>query len=244
MRVLCGLILVCMCSLGLSQETTVANSISLPRGYMRQTYPAGSYSHWIQNLPLKAQPVIKDYSGRVVESGFYHVWSVTQMPLLFQSNLEQCADFAMRFWAEYHKAAGNMDRLYLFDYSGNKKPFAQSGKSLKQFLKWAFVNTNSYSLKKGCRLITADQIIPGDMFVQNEQGGIGHVSVVLDVCRSRQGEKLLLIGYSFMPAQEFHIERADEKYGKEGWFTFEGYTQYLLDHLNYGNPSLRRFDPL
>jgi len=243
MRIRYSLILIIVSSLGLGQEPTVGNSISVPRGYVRQTYPTGSYSNWIQNLQLKAQPVILNYRGQVVEPGFYSVWGVVRMPLLFQSNLEQCADFAMRFWAEYHKAVGRMDRFYLFDYSGNKRSFAQSGKSFKQFLKWAFTNTNSHSLKRGCKTIAADQIIPGDMFVQNEHGGIGHVSVILDVCRSKQGERLLLIGYSFMPAQEFHIERAGDKYGKEGWFTVEGYTQYLLDNLNYGKPVLRRFDP-
>ena len=183
-----------------------------------------------------------NYKSQAVEAGVYQVFGVVRMPLLFPSDLEQCADFAMRFWAEYHKAIGRLDSLYLFDYSGKQISFTQSGKSYTNFLKWAFSNTNSHSLTNGCRPIAANQIIPGDMFVQNERGGIGHVSVVLDACVSKQGNKLFLIGYSFMPAQEFHIERASDKYGIEGWFTLEGYNQYLLDNLNYGKPELRRFD--
>ena len=81
------------------------------------------------------------------------------------------------------------------------------------------------------------------MFIQNERGGIGHVSVVLDVCRTEQGNKLFLVGYSYMPAQEFHIEKAGNQYGRDGWFTLEGYNQYLADNLNYGKPVLRRFEP-
>jgi hypothetical protein len=233
----------CISFLGISQELTIRNAITVPSGCERESYPRGSFSNWIQNLQLKAQPTILDYKGRVIESGFYRVFGVVHMPLLFNADLEQCADFAMRFWAEYHKSADKLDKLYLFDYSGHKAPFATSGKSFAGFLKWAFANTNSYSLKSGCKTIASDQVIPGDMFVQNERGGIGHVSVVLDVCRSKQGRKLYLIGYSFMPAQEFHIEKAAEKYGVEGWFTIEGYTQYLLDNLHYGKPELRRFDP-
>jgi hypothetical protein len=210
---------------------------------MRENYPSGSYSHWIQNLSLKAQPVILNYKGQVVKSGLYRIFGVIRMPLLFQSDLEQCADFAMRFWAEYHKSAGKLDKLYLFSYNGQKKPFSQSSKSFTNFLKEAFANTNSHSLKNGCSSIAANQIVPGDMFIQNERGGIGHVSVVMDVCKSKQGKKLFLIGYSFMPAQEFHIEKASDKYGVEGWFTLEGYTQYLQDNLNFGKPELRRFDP-
>ena len=166
------------------------------------------------------------------------------MPLLFRSDLEQCADFAMRFWAEYHKAAGKLDQLYLFDYGGNKKLFKLSGKSFINFLKTSFANTNSYSLKKGCKPITADDVIPGDLFVQNERGGIGHVSIIMDVCRSKVEKRLFLVGYSFMPSQEFHLERAKGKYGIGGWFTPEGYFQYLKDFLDYGKPVLRRFEPL
>ncbi len=242
MRIWSGLFLLLVCSPGFSQGLTIANSIPVPRGYARTTYPPDSYSHWIQNLSLKPEPVILDYRGKSVESGFYRVYGVVQMPLLFRSNLEQCADFAMRFWGEYHRATGKLKELYLFDYGGRKKPFSQSGKSYNQFLKWAFANTNSHSLKKGCGIITAGQIVAGDMFVQNERGGIGHVSVIVDVCRSKRGESLFLVGYSFMPAQEFHIEKADVEYGMDGWFTLEGYTQYLRDNLNYGKPELRRFD--
>ena len=89
-----------------------------------------------------------------------------------------------------------------------------------------------------------DILKPGDMIVQNRNGGIGHASVILDVCESKKGEKLYLIGYSFMPAQEFHIEKAEEKYGRDGWFTIEGYFRYLSEFLDFGEPVLRRFSPL
>jgi hypothetical protein len=226
---------------GFGQAGSIKYNIPVPAGYARATYPSGSFSDWIQNLPLKDRPIILNYQGQAVQSGFYNVWGVVQMPLLFRSDLEQCADFAMRLWAEYHKASGKLDQLYLFDYSGHKVYFKQSGRSFPGFLKWAFANTNSYSLKKGCLPVEPRQLRPGDLFVQNERGGIGHVSVILDLCRSREGKELFLIGYSFMPAQEFHLEKATDAYGIQGWFTMEGYIRYLRDHLNFGEPVLRRF---
>jgi hypothetical protein len=234
--------LICACSIGISQDPTISKSIPVPKEFQRELYPSGSYSYWIQNLPLKSKPIILNYKKQVVESGLYRVFGVVQMPLLFQSDLEQCADFSMRLWAEYHKSADKLNKLFLFDYSGHKLLFANSGKSYTSFLRQAFANTNSHSLKSGCKPVNPGEIIPGDMFVQNERGGIGHVSVVLDVCKSKPGKRLFLIGYSFMPAQEFHIEKASDQYGTEGWFTYEGYTQYLHDYLNYGKPELRRFD--
>jgi hypothetical protein len=236
-------VLLCAASFCFSQEPTVRDAIPAPPGCVRQHYPAGSYSNWMQRLPLKPAPVILDYQGRTVNNGAYNTWKVVRLPLLFRSDLEQCADFAMRFWAEYHKGTGILDHLYLFDYGGHKSPFSRSGKTYPQFLKWAFANTNSSSLKKGCRPISADQMAPGDMFIQNERGGIGHVSVAVDACKSAQGTMLFLVGYSFMPAQEFHIEKAKSEYGTDGWFTVEGYIRYLRDTLNFGRPELRRFDP-
>jgi hypothetical protein len=240
--VVSALLFLCFLPEGSGQGATIKNSISAPKGYQRKSYPQGSYSDWIQNLRLKTKPVILNYRGEIVESDFYNVIGVVQMPLLFRSDLEQCADFAMRFWAEYHKAAGKLDELFLFNYSGRKTAFIKSGKTFVQFLRSAFANTNSHSLKSGCKTIGADELRPGDMFVQNERGGIGHVSIIMDICRSQQGKELMLVGYSFMPAQEFHIEKAEDKYGIQGWFTREGYERYLIDNLNYGKPVFRRFE--
>jgi hypothetical protein len=237
------LLFICNCQKAFSQGILIGNSIPVPHGCQRITYSNGSFSHWIQNLGLKDPPVIRNHRGAVVRPDFYSVWGVVRMPLLFQSNLEQCADFAMRFWAEYHKTTGKLDRLYLFDYDGKRNLFKLSGRSYVQFLKTAFANTNSHSLKQGCKSVDAADLMPGDLFVQNERGGVGHVSVVLDVCQTKDGNRLYLIGYSFMPAQEFHIEKARESYGIEGWFTLDGYLRYLKDFLDFGTPVLRRFDP-
>ena len=93
--------------------------------------------------------------------------------------------------------------------------------------------------------VNPEDLQPGDMFVQNQTGGIGHVSLIVDACQNQEGKRLFLIGYSFMPAQEFHIEKAKRKHGKDGWFTVEGYKKYLkqLPFSRYGAPVFRRFAP-
>lgn len=225
-----------------SQSRTVQHVIPLPAGFTRMEYLVGSFSHWVQNLPVKKEMAIKIYDGQVLESSFYTLFGVVDLPLLFKSDLEQCADYCMRFWAEYHKAAGLLDKLYLFDYNGNRKLFKKSKKGFKNFLKWAMAYANSYSLKRGCKKVSEAELVPGDMVVQNDTGGIGHASIIVDICQDPEGKKLYAIGYSYMPAQEFHIEKATPRYGKAGWFTLKGYYQYLKDFLNLGKPVLRRFD--
>ena len=164
------------------------------------------------------------------------------MPLLFvNQDLEQCADYCMRFWAEYHRANSLLDRLYLFDYNGHRKMFKESGRTYETFLKLRFAYSNSYSLKKGCREVRSDELRPGDMLVQNRTGGIGHASMIVDVCVNNDGEKLYLVGYSYMPAQEFHIERAGGGNGVAGWFTLEGAKNHLR---GFGPVVYRRFEPL
>jgi hypothetical protein len=231
------------------QQPTIASQIPVPNGFVRKSFPQGTFSNWVQNLPLKKSDRILAYNGSAINDpdhnviALYNVFAVVDMPLLFKSDIEQCADYCMRFWAEYHKSLNKLDKLYLFDYNGNKKLYSSSGKSWTGFLKWAFSYSNSFSLKKGCAAIKETDVIPGDMFVQNEGGGIGHVSMVVDIAESKDGKKLYCIGFGFMPAQEFHIEKAEDKYGQAGWFTVEGFYQYLADFLALGKPVLRRFAP-
>lgn len=232
------------------QRIPVSEGIPVPEGYTRVNCLAGSFSRWVQSLPLKRTNTVTLYNGKTLNPfdnvlyNDFKVFAVVDMPLLFKSDLEQCADFCMRIWAEYHKAAGKLDKFYLFDYSGRKKLYGSSGKSYKEFLRWSFANTNSWSLKKGCVEVKEEELVPGDMFVQNQDGGIGHASMIVDICESKTGEKLYLVGYSFMPAQEFYIEKARDDYGRGGWFTLKGCRQFLMDYFNYGTPVARRFKPL
>jgi hypothetical protein len=214
--------------------------ISVPDSCVIDSFPVNSYSFFIQNLPLSDSNSINAHNGNRVSNPIYRVLAVINLPLLFKDDLEQCADFAMRFWAEYHKSHNLLSDLYLFNYNGTKKYYRDSNQKYHSFLRSAFAYANSYSLKKGCKKISAIELQPGDLIVQNTDGGIGHVSVILNSCKNKAGKHYYLIGYSFMPAQEFHIEHA-MKYGKKGWFTIDGYYEFLKDHLDLGEPVLRRF---
>ena len=104
--------------------------------------------------------------------------------------------------------------------------------------------SNSYSIKKGANKVEAGDLKPGDMFVQNKDGGIGHVSLVVDCAKNINGKQIYLIGYGFIPAQEFHIEKAQTGYGIGGWFTKKGYEKYLSEFpfSSYGKPVIRSFE--
>lgn len=216
--------------------------IPVPRGYSRIAQKPDSFSDWITRLPLKKNRRILSWRGNIIKRDCYRVRAVLRMPLLFRQDLEQCADYCMRLWAEYHRNRGNLNGLYLYSYNGKKILFSGSGQSWKVFLKRRMQYSNSWSLKRGGTPVADNDIRPGDMFIQNDTGRIGHATMVLDVCRNRQGKRFYLIGYGFMPAQEFHIEHARPRYGPQGWLTMQGIRRYLMDYFSqYGEPVIRRF---
>ncbi len=218
------------------------SDIPTPSGCSRTELQAGSYGAWLRGLPVKDGCEILAYDGSKVENEPYRVLAVLGLPLLFRSDLEQCADWCFRLWAEYHRENGKLAGLYLFDYGGRRRKYAGSGKSFRGFLRWIMANANSHSLKRGCSAVDTANLMPGDMLVQNRDGGVGHVSVILDACRDRNGSEYFLIGYGFMPAQEFHIERSGSGQGEGGWFTLAGYHDYLKAHFDFGEPAYRRFN--
>jgi hypothetical protein len=224
-----------------ADSLSIRSAIPLPAGYTRYVCPANSFGAWLGSQHVKSDHCIRTFTGNCMPQDYFNTYAVLDMPLLFKADLEQCADFAMRLWAEYFKQTGHLEQLTLFDYNGHVKRFANAGQSYAAFLKQAFSTTNSYSLKKGCADVPPDSLIPGDLLVQNSDGGIGHVSVIVDVALSGSHQKIYLIGFSFMPAQEFHIEKAPTEFGIDGWFTLKGYLYYLDTYMPYGKPVYRRF---
>lgn len=218
--------------------------IPVPNGYERIRYDKKSYSHYLQSLPLKESRKIYKWNGKKVFGVLYNIYAVVDKPLLFKSDLEQCADFCMRFWADFHKNQNKLDKLYLYDYSGKKKYYKRSNKKYKSFLRWHMAYSNSFSIKNGANQVQTKALKPGDMFVQNKDGGIGHVSLVVDSAKNKNGKQIYLIGYGFIPAQEFHIEKAQTGYGLGSWFTKKGYEKYLSEFpfSPYGKPVIRSFE--
>lgn len=218
------------------------SQIPVPAGFRRNSYDSASFSRWIQQQRLTGADSIVDHAGNRVDQWKGGVLGVVDRPLLFAQDLEQCADFAMHFWADYHRESDRLGDLRLFDYGGRRVSYAGSARGYLAFLKHVFSYSNSHSLKHGAVDVPPDELRPGDLIVQNENGGIGHVSVVMDVCTAPGGEALYLIGFGFMPAQQFHIERAPSGSGIDGWWTLDGFYRYLSEYLDVGTPVLRRFE--
>lgn len=225
----------------------LVGDIAPPEGFSRVQLTSDSYGSYLRSIALKAINKVKLWNGRYLAEDAYSVLAVLDLPLLFEEDLEQCADFSMRLWAEYLNSVNELGSLSLYDFYGRKRSFSGSGKSLKSYLHWHMTYSNSYSIKHGATKVASLQDMrAGDMYVQNDsEEGIGHVSVVIDEAINDFGMKVYLVGYSFMPAQEFHIEKAESDYGIDGWFTANGYKDYAMSFFGgFGQPVVMRFEKL
>jgi hypothetical protein len=210
---------------------TVSTRFPAPAGFARVDVDAASFGAFLRRLPLlpPGSPV-RAYDGRVLVAP----WAEAVVDLdVGRRDLQQCADSALRLYAEFRRAAGRVDDLSFHATSGDplpwrryahhERPFvdgnhvrwraarpdaagaAPSSSSSPAFRAWLDV-VFTWAGSQSLRLDTQavrGATAPGDLFVL--PGSPGHVLVVVDVARDGAGGERLLLGEGYMPAQSFHL---------------------------------------
>ena len=77
------------------------------------------------------------------------------------------------------------------------------GGNFQKFLVRVFAEAGTASLQAELRPVGKTSLVPGDVLIQG--GYPGHAVLVLDAADTAEGKRLLLIGQSYMPAQQFHV---------------------------------------
>jgi hypothetical protein len=213
-----------------SRAGTLLERFPTPTGYTRVSAGAGSFGSWLRRLPLRppGSPVLA-FDGRRIDAPAAAVIDLD----VGASDLQQCADTALRLHAEWLRAAGRTDELAYHFTSGHRSAwndwlagerFAVAGSqverrwgpgrtdspaSWRSWLDLVFNYAGTRSLARDSRGIPEDAPLqPGDVFV--EAGSPGHAIVILDVARGPGGHALALLGQGFMPAQDAHVLQADD----------------------------------
>jgi len=221
----------------------LGEAIGTPTGYTRATNADGSLGAWLRGLPLRKRgtPVLA-YDGRTVrEAGDDRVAAVLEMDC-GTTDLQQCADSAIRLHAEWLWSRGEKARIgYHFlsgdfatwpryaagerpSVTGNKVVWKASAKpsetraTFRSYLDMVFMFANTVSLAKESTVIAKADLAAGDFFVQ--PGSPGHAVMFLDVATSKTGERAALLGQGFMPAQDFHVLSSGSPLAP--WFSLEG----------------------
>lgn len=189
--------------------------------------PGGAATEFFRSLPVKAgRPPVRLHDGREKRNQGAH-YLVLDIEV-GRRDLQQCADAAIRLWAEmlWARGDGNSicfrftsgDRASWSEFatgmrpkvSGSKVRWTRSAKpdrsyrSFRRYLDLVFTYAGSASLARGLtRVPDARTIRIGDVLLQG--GFPGHAVIVVDLARDRSGAPHVLLAQSYMPAQEIHV---------------------------------------
>ena len=157
-----------------------------------------------------------------------------------ERDLQQCADAAIRLYSEYLWSRARQDEITFRITNGMWVPWSRwergerlhlvqgerrwtrggvRGRSrslFRHYLRFVMGYAGTASLARHQPRRALPDLAIGDVLVQG--GFPGHAVVVLDMAQSASGEKLVLLGQSYMPAQDFHVLRNSEEPGLSPWF--------------------------
>lgn len=200
-----------------------------PPGFNRVAVESGSFGAFLRTLPLLPPGTpVRSYAGDTIAAPAAAVAALD----VGKNDLQQCADSAIRLYAEWRFASGRVEELSFHATSGDPLPWNRwrrgerpsvvgqhvrwtqrappddSAASFRAWLDAVFTWAGSRSLARDT-IPVAGPLRPGDLLVA--PGSPGHVLVVLDVAERSPSlpggtpELRLLVGQGYMPAQSFHV---------------------------------------
>ncbi|MDB4966373.1 MAG: hypothetical protein JWN44_2062 [Myxococcales bacterium] len=175
-----------------------------PAGATRVAVVPDSFGAFLRRLPLKAPGAevhLFDGTRKARQDVHAAVVDLDVPP----RDLQQCADAVMRLWAEYGYARGATITFHPEPNRATALTFDARVQHRKEFGRWlvkVFADAGSASLAAELKPVRGE-VEPGDVLIQG--GYPGHAVLVLDVARAADGARWLMLGQSYMPAQEFHV---------------------------------------
>lgn len=241
----------------------IATRFTPPAGFERINSPKGSFTDFLQHLPLKPEgSKVYYYNGAIKENrGVYA--AVIDMDI-GKRDLQQCADAIMRLRGEYLWHQQQYDQIHFnftngfrADYgkwrqgyrvriNGNQTSWyqgAQPSTSYASFLKYmelVFGYAGTASLEKELASASLDNLQIGDIFIQG--GFPGHAVIVVDLAKNKEtGEQLFLLAQSYMPAQDIQVLQNPNNAGLSPWYEIPGGGRLVTPEWVFDPVNLRKF---
>lgn len=245
---------------------TVGEAFPPPDGYRRIEVSPGSFGAYLRRLEVLPDTARIRYYNGAINGNWDRGYRVLNLPFLFQQDLEQCADVAYRLYCEFLRSVGldslivfrlqNGQKLSWLEWSGGTRleydPSRDrhrvvasepdtSRTSFNDFLYYLFYWAGSAAMKSYLHPVAEGRDLRvGDLIVQNVTGAMGHVSIILDICRNADSDWLYLIANGWTPAQTPFVRMPESGQGIGYWFTLAGYEEHLRPY-NFGPFLYRRF---
>ncbi|MCA9640360.1 MAG: hypothetical protein H6718_06960 [Polyangiaceae bacterium] len=217
-------------------ELTVRDDLAVrvpaPAGFARVELAEGSFGAWLRHLPMLPYGTpVRSYAGGRLRDGESDIVTGVVALDVGDADLQQCADAVMRLHGEWRWSQGGRDQSYRaasgtpLDYrrwaqgqrivaKGASISWAATGKakddhqSFRKFMDAVFAWSNTVALSRMGKHVEYAELRPGDFFVQ--PGNPGHTVLVLDLVRGSDGSQRVLLGQSYMPAQNFHVLKSPD----------------------------------
>ena len=236
-----------------------------PPGFTRVAAEPRSFAAFLRTLPVRLdRTTVLDFRQRPLSRPSAAVILMD----VGETDAQQCADTAIRLYAEWRWARGlgpstsfhftSGDRTRFSDWVAGERIIAAgrgierhrgaargaSHGSYRRWLDLVFRYAGTQSLRLDTKAVATDApLFAGDVFV--DPGSPGHAVVLLDVAESGDGRRVALIGQGYMPAEELHVLGAGAPATVDGlWFVLPGPDGALVtpSWRPFSRASARRFD--
>ena len=242
---------------------SLAGRIAPPPGFRRLPAEPTSFATWLRGLPLRpAGTPVRLHDGREKrnQAGAYAVIDLD----VGTADLQQCADVVIRLRAEFLRVRGREGEI-AFDLTNGERrtwllwrdqmhvakhgqcaywsrapvPPDEADGYFRRYLRFIFTYAGTISLRREL-IPVADpaRIEPGHVFIQ--AGSPGHAVIVLDVAENHDGERVFLLGQSFMPAQDLHVLVNPAADGSP-WYAAQPGRPLVTPEWKFNWDDLRRF---
>lgn len=185
--------------------------IPCPEGYVQAEPEPGSFSGFVESLPLaRPDSVVTGYDGVPDASMAALCYQVVDFPLIDKN--EQCADVCMRLEAEYLYGRNRFRKIRFADTRGKelRYRFGACRPLFDRYLKKVFGWSSTKSMCASMPVRPLNQIVPGDVFVYDEDARegkkYGHAVMVAKVAVDpASGRKAVLLIQGSTPACDIHV---------------------------------------
>lgn len=243
--------------------TTIATRFLPPDGFERKPIDSLSFGFYLRNLSLRKHGAeVHLYNGSLKGNQTAHA-AVINMSV-GNRDLQQCADAVMRLRGEYlfhNKRFSDIHFRFVSGFNceyskwreGNRvalngnsvfwQKSAAADKSYSSFLKYmetVFNYASTLSLEKELRSIELKDVQIGDVLIRG--GAPGHAVIVVDMVENTDGEKLVLLAQSYMPAQEIQVLVNPINRTTSPWYNLEERMKIYTPEWTFEAHQLKRFE--
>ncbi len=242
---------------------TSIKEIPVPEGYERIVFNENSYGTFLRNLSLKQDNTVYLFNGS--KKGNQQAQFAVLSMDVGNKDLQQCADAAMRLYAEHLYAQKQYDKIrfnltngfdcnfkkyaagYRVVVNGNKTSWTLQSKPdssyavFRKYMDLVFNYAGTRSLHGQMKTVSLNDMQTGDVFIQTGEP-YGHAVTVMDMAVNKTTkDTVFMLSQSYMPAQNIHVLLNPNADGKSPWYSKNFTGKLYTPEWTFTKNDLKRF---